>query len=346
MQNHREFRQALGSFPTGVAIITAVDSDGRRVGLTVNSFSSVSLTPPLILWSLDRNSSSFQVCMAATHFAAHVLSVDQEHLAARFGTSGIDRFAGVTLKQGEGGLPLLDECAAIFQCRTVHRYDGGDHVIFVGEVLDFTKSGCESLAFYGGRYATAIKRPDPASNEAAKVGVDLLALLLRRAYSQLAMPLRHPLQRYGLHDVHRTILSLMSMGEGRSVDETSALASLSGHKVQPEHYDELCGQNLIELRQQNGKTCVYFTPAGMALAIEQARIGKEAEEEALSAFEPQEVILLKRLLQKLINKTSEGLPDGFRKECFWRDNNIWGAPAPKSLAASALASDAVQSHSQ
>lgn len=346
MKDHRQFRQALGSFPTGVAIITAKGLNGRKAGLTINSFSSVSLTPRLVLWSLDRNSSSFQVCMAADYFAVHILAADQEHLATRFCTSGIDRFAGVDIMQGQGGLPLLGGCAAVFECRTVHRYDGGDHVIFVGEVLDFTQSGCEPLAFHGGRYAAVIKRPDTAQDADSAMGVDLMAFLLRRAYSQLAMPLRYPLQRYGLHDVHRTVLSVMSMGQGRSVDQTSALASLSGHKVQPEHYEELREQRLIELKQEGSETRVYFTPAGMALAIEQATIGQQAEEEALSVFEPQEVILLKHLLQKLIHKTREGLPEGFHKECFWRDNNIWGAPAPKGIAASASVGDITPSHSQ
>ncbi|MDS1139906.1 flavin reductase family protein [Pusillimonas sp. SM2304] len=336
MKDHRQFRQALGSFPTGVAIITAKGLNGRKAGLTINSFSSVSLTPRLVLWSLDRNSSSFPICMEADYFAVHILAADQEHLAARFCTSGIDRFAGVDTMPGQGDLPLLGGCAAVFQCRTVHRYEGGDHVIFVGEVLDFTQSRCEPLAFHGGRYAAVIKRPDTAPDDAdSAMGVDLMAFLLRRAYSQLAMPLRYPLQRYGLHDVHRTILSVMSMGQGRSVDQTSALVGLSGHQVQPEHYEELRAQQLIELKQEGSEIRLYFTPAGMALAIEQAAIGQQAEEEALSVFEPQEVIVLKRLLQKLIHKTREGLPDGFRKECFWRDNNIWGAPASKGIAAAA-----------
>ena len=346
MEDHRQFRQALGSFPTGVAIITASGQDGRRAGLTVNSFSSVSLRPRLVSWSLDRNSSSFQICMAAEYFAVHILAEDQEHLANRFCTSAIDRFAGVEVTQGQGNLPLLEGCAAIFQCRTVHRYDGGDHVIFVGEVLDFTKSGRESLAFYSGRYAAVSKQPVPLASMDSDVGVDLMAFLLRRAYSQLAMPLRFPLRRYGLHDVHRTVLSVLSMGEGRSTDEMSSLVSLSGHAVQPEHYEELCRQCLVESRKEDGQTRLYFTPAGRALVMEQAMIGKAAEDEALSDFERQEVIWLKYLLKKLIHKTSEGLPSEFRKERFWRQNNIWGAVAPEGVTTSTAVSKAAQSHSR
>lgn len=332
MNDHRQFRQALGQFPTGVAVITTCEPNGRKVGLTINSFSSVSLSPKLISWSLDRNSSSFQPFTGATHFAVHILAADQVDLANRFCTRGIDRFADVKIREGCGGLPLLDGCSALFECRTVHQYDGGDHIIFIGEVLNYTHADRTPLAFYGGKYSVVIKQPEVVDSADRNMGVDLMTFLLRRAYSQLAMPLRYPLQRYGFHDVHRTVLSILGMGEGRSVDELTTLVSLSGHKLLPEHYQDLCDEGFIELRQEAGETYVYFTSAGMALAIEQTTIGKEAEDDALSVFDQGEVVLLKNLLQKLIHKTSEGLPHGFGKEYFWRDNNIWHAPAPKSTA--------------
>src|SRR5690606_11934701 len=137
-------------------------------------FSSVSLSPKLVLWSLDRKSSSLETCMASDHFAVHILAADQEQLADQFCTRGIERFTGVQTTEGRGGLPLIDGCAAVFQCRTVHRYDGGDHIIFVGEVLDYTHGCREPLAFHGGAYAKVVKRSDVSEGAECDMGVDLM----------------------------------------------------------------------------------------------------------------------------------------------------------------------------
>lgn len=159
----QRFRQALGAFPTGVTIVTTLDAAGKDVGVTANSFNSVSLNPPLVLWSLDRNSSNFDAFIAATHFAVHVLASDQDALASLFAQRGIDRFAGLTPQRGTGGVALLDGCVAHFECRTTFRYDGGDHVIFVGEVLNFAHAPHEPLVFKRGRFALAVeKSPAPS----------------------------------------------------------------------------------------------------------------------------------------------------------------------------------------
>src|SRR4249919_2131388 len=107
----REFRGALGAFTTGVTIVTTRDDGGHDVGLTVNSFNSVSLEPPLVLWSLARNAASLPAFVAAEHFAVHILAADQEPLSNRFAQRGADKFAGLELARGEGGVPLLPGCA-------------------------------------------------------------------------------------------------------------------------------------------------------------------------------------------------------------------------------------------
>lgn len=155
----QRFRQALGSFPTGVTIITTVDAAGNDVGVTANSFNSVSLDPPLVLWSLDRKSSNFDAFIAARHFAVHILASHQETLASRFARKGIDRFEGLTVKRGSGGIALLDDCVAHFECRTAFQYEGGDHIIFVGEVLNFEHCQHEPLVFKRGRFALAVDKP-------------------------------------------------------------------------------------------------------------------------------------------------------------------------------------------
>jgi 3-hydroxy-9,10-secoandrosta-1,3,5(10)-triene-9,17-dione monooxygenase reductase component len=148
----QRYRQALGSFTTGVTIITAVDGAGADVGMTANSFNSVSLTPPMVLWSLGRSSTNIAAFLQAKHFAVHVLAVEQHDLAHRFSQRGIDRFAGLTLGRGPDGIPLLDGAAARFECRTAYQHEGGDHVIFVGEVLGFDCWEREPLVFKRGSF--------------------------------------------------------------------------------------------------------------------------------------------------------------------------------------------------
>lgn len=151
----QEFRAALGMFATGVTIVTARTAEGHVVGLTANSFNSVSLTPPLVLWSLSRAAASMAVFSAGSHYAINVLAADQKALAERFATRGADRWNGVTFTEGAGGAPLLDGAAATFECFNRSRYEEGDHVIFVGEVERCAhRIGASPLLFHGGRYYT------------------------------------------------------------------------------------------------------------------------------------------------------------------------------------------------
>ena len=157
IRDHREFRDALGSFPTGVAVVTASDGAGGHVGVTANSFNSVSLDPPLVLWSLAKTSRSRDAFHQAGWFAINILCAAQVDLSRRFATSGTDKFADVETVPGLGGVALLPGSAARFQCRTYAVYEGGDHEIFVGEVVDFDYSGRAPLVFHRGAYARAVK---------------------------------------------------------------------------------------------------------------------------------------------------------------------------------------------
>jgi flavin reductase (DIM6/NTAB) family NADH-FMN oxidoreductase RutF len=150
----QEFRAALGMFATGVTIVTALTEGGHRVGLTANSFNSVSLAPPLVLWSLARAAGSMPAFARGSHYAIHILAADQRMLAERFASKVVvDRFGGVAWQEGEHGVPLLDGVAAVFECFNRSQYEEGDHVIFVGEVercrID---PGATPLIFHGGRY--------------------------------------------------------------------------------------------------------------------------------------------------------------------------------------------------
>ena len=152
-----EFRAALGMFATGVTIVTGRDVEGRHIGLTANSFNSVSLSPPLVLWSLARAAGSMPAFSAGSHYAINILAAEQKELAERFSSRLVDRFAGVPLREGSGGVPIIEGCAAVFQCFNRSRYEEGDHVIFVGEVEHCERRlGALPLIFHGGRYFTEL----------------------------------------------------------------------------------------------------------------------------------------------------------------------------------------------
>ena len=152
-----EFRSALAMFATGVTIVTARTATGELIGLTANSFNSVSLDPPLVLWSLARAAGSLPAFSAGSHYAINILAADQRALAERFASRTADRFAGVAWTEGVGGAPLIDGAAAVFECFNRSRYEEGDHVIFVGEVERCAVlPGAAPLIFHGGRYFTEL----------------------------------------------------------------------------------------------------------------------------------------------------------------------------------------------
>jgi len=148
----RGFRNALGSFATGIAVVTTLGGEGRPLGLTVNSFNSVSLTPPLILWSLAKHLPVRDAFEACEHYAVNILAEDQQWLSRRFAGREADKFSGVAVEAGLGGVPLLAGCCARFECRNSVRHPGGDHIVFVSEVLRFDRSDRPPLLYHGGAY--------------------------------------------------------------------------------------------------------------------------------------------------------------------------------------------------
>lgn len=152
--DQNEFRRALGSFPTGVAIMTTRDGQDEPIGLTCNSFSSVSLDPPLVLWSLRKASKSIDIFREAKAFAINVLAEDQDHLSQRFATSSIlKKFENIAWSTGYSNLPLINDCVARFHCDVFAQHDAGDHIVFIGQVVKYEVVREEdSLVFYKGAY--------------------------------------------------------------------------------------------------------------------------------------------------------------------------------------------------
>jgi flavin reductase (DIM6/NTAB) family NADH-FMN oxidoreductase RutF len=159
----RQFRDALGCFATGITVITALDAEGAPVGLTANSFTSLSLDPPLVLFCVDRGIKSFEALHSNRHFAVNILGQDQETLSRKFARSGPDKWSGVEFEGWDTGCPILDGCIANLECDVESLFEGGDHVIVVGRVrrMRFESDGerCRPLLYYRGRYAAVGEAP-------------------------------------------------------------------------------------------------------------------------------------------------------------------------------------------
>lgn len=197
--NPQTFRRALGNFATGVTIITARNSQGVMVGTTASSFNSLSLDPPLILWSCIKESRGCPIYESSEHFAINVLASDQMELSNHFARQQEDKFAGTDWEEGIGGVPIFPNCAARFQCETHDKFDGGDHWIFVGKVIAFDDFGRSPLCFHQGSYATLFTHPgvapkgetDTAVNEGTgRIANHKFFLMLKavRAYQDAYQP--------------------------------------------------------------------------------------------------------------------------------------------------------------
>lgn len=144
----------MGQFLTGVTIVTAAAQDGTPLGLTVNSFTSVSLDPPLVLFCIDKKAGCYEAMVGAPGYAVHILGGDQADLSNRFAARGTDRFADLTYTRGLHGAPILPGAMALLECRTVQRVDAGDHTILIGQVerLDPGDRARSPLGYLRGRY--------------------------------------------------------------------------------------------------------------------------------------------------------------------------------------------------
>lgn len=161
----KALRAALGQFTTGVAIATALDHNKRPVGMTINSFSSVSLDPALVSWCIDQNAASYATFMEAGNFALTVLAADQADLALRFATRGADKFRGIAI--GNGQAPVIERACAWFQCEPYRSIVLGDHLMLVGKVTEFGNNDLQPLVFRGGQFQQLVATETLAARAAA-----------------------------------------------------------------------------------------------------------------------------------------------------------------------------------
>jgi 3-hydroxy-9,10-secoandrosta-1,3,5(10)-triene-9,17-dione monooxygenase reductase component len=314
----KQFRNALGAFTTGVTVVTTHHA-GLDIGLTANSFNSVSLDPPMVLWSLAKTSGSLGAFNQNDCFAVHILSNRQEALSGRFAKRGIDKFEGLELTRGHGGVPLLAGCSARFECRTAYRYEGGDHVIFVGEVVKFEHFGLPPLVFQSGSYALAVKKPAEYAAEEAAYQIDgfgrnALTYLLGRVFHQLRYRFAPQLEAHGLNDVENQVISVLGISDERQVGELDALVRLTGQSVTVAALDGLVQRGYVTLRGEGAAALASLTAAGRQLNIELVAATKALEDDALEGFDHGEVQVLTHLVQRLARATRADTPPLWKKD--------------------------------
>jgi flavin reductase (DIM6/NTAB) family NADH-FMN oxidoreductase RutF len=173
--DQRELRHALGRFATGVAIVTTIAPDGKREGVTANSFGALSLDPPLVLWSLSREAMSLQSFKVSPYFAVNVLAAHQRDLSNRFARPASDKFEGIDCPPCLGGCPTIPGCLALFECRLERTVEGGDHVVLIGRIERFSWRHGDPLVFSCGHYCLTATLPEhPRADIAPSDFADLM----------------------------------------------------------------------------------------------------------------------------------------------------------------------------
>jgi 3-hydroxy-9,10-secoandrosta-1,3,5(10)-triene-9,17-dione monooxygenase reductase component len=306
----KDFRHALGMFATGVTIVTTRSADGSPVGLTANSFNSVSLNPPLVLWSLAKSARSREAFTDAEHWNVHILAQDQEPLSNLFARAGEDKFAGQRVEEGVTPAPLLADCSARFQCRTMFQYEGGDHIIFVGEVLAYDRTERAPLLYVTGQYALASRKAGNISTEAqadaasAVYSEDMMGYLLGRAHYQFMAGFRAQLNEKGLSDPDFFALSLLSIQAPLPAAEIARHTAYTGIDIGPVLLQSLCDRGLLS----SAAAGYSLTPAGRDAILHLMAAAKSVEAHVGAQLGEGEAALLRNLLKRAIGATDPGLP--------------------------------------
>jgi 3-hydroxy-9,10-secoandrosta-1,3,5(10)-triene-9,17-dione monooxygenase reductase component len=312
--DNRELRGALSTFTTGVTIVTARTPQGHPVGVTANSFNSVSLNPPMILWSLAKSAHSLAAFEAAEYWAVHILAADQDDLSTRFARSGGDKFAGLNTETGAGNTPLLMSCTSRLQCKTAFRYEGGDHVIFVGEVVAFDRNDLPPLVFHGGQYAVAARKTEPGllsgnspRDADMSYGADFLGYLLWRANFHFRSRVLVPLSAHGLDPDSFMTLALLLHKDGRSIEQLSQGLHQLGVEGLEHNLQAFGERGWIRLQSDASQSRVWLTDAGRDMVLHIHAASKAIESDLLDRLQPGEALAFKHLLRRFIVQTDGGI---------------------------------------
>lgn len=302
-----DFRRALSQFPTGVTVITTLDADQKPVGVTASSFNTVSMDPPLVLWSVDKNAFSAKIFENAEYFAVNVLAKDQMDTSNRFASRGEDKFKDVDYRSGIGGSPLLNHFSAQFECKTWNVYEGGDHFIIVGEVQNYAYNETTSpLVFSCSSYAITGQFPKASKDQAAQlpngfVG-DLLLYLLRETYSRYSN-LLYPrfVEECGISAEEWRILILLA-DQPKTPLKQIATFVMQPVKMLKDTTEWMTEKGYI---QDEGEGELTLTVFGSELVEKLQTIATENEQQALSSLTPEHAQLLKTSLKTILEQLPE-----------------------------------------
>ncbi|RDS88970.1 p-hydroxyphenylacetate 3-hydroxylase reductase component [Pseudomonas fluorescens] len=300
----RAFRRALGNFATGVTVVTAADASGRKVGVTANSFNSVSLDPPLVLWSIDKRSSSHGVFEEASHFAVNVLAADQIDLSNNFARPKDDRFAEIAYEPGEGGAPVFADCAARFHCEKYQQVDGGDHWIMIGKVVAFDDFGRSPLLYHQGAYSmvlphTRMTRRDesqpPSSHFQGRLSHNLYYLMTQavRAYQSSYQPRQ---LSTGLRTNEARMLMVLENDARLSTSDLLREVAMPVREID-DAVANLKRKGLVD-DDEHG---VRLTAAGIEQTEDLWAIAREQQEKVFAEFNQDQIDTFKTVLQRLIS---------------------------------------------
>jgi len=318
----KDFRNALSMFATGVTIVTTRADDGAAVGMTANSFNSVSLDPPMVLWSLAKNARSLPVFSAAPFWNVHILSNDQDALSNRFARAGEDKFAGLELDPCASNMPLIRGCSARFQCRTAFQYEGGDHIIFVGEVIGYDRTDTPPLLYVTGQYAVAAHKSGPVATAPAAVDAtgaastpmaphpyseDMLGYLLGRAHYQFMARFRPALSDMRISDTEFFLLSLLSVQQPLSAAEIAGHMAYTGCTVDLNALQAACARDLL-ISSGTGADMFSLSPAGTETILHILAAAKAVEADLIGNMGQMQATALRNLLKTLLTASDPGLP--------------------------------------
>jgi flavin reductase (DIM6/NTAB) family NADH-FMN oxidoreductase RutF/DNA-binding MarR family transcriptional regulator len=302
----KDFRRALGNFATGVTVVTAQDAEGNKVGVTANSFNSVSLDPPLVLWSLVKTSSSYDIFEKSEHFAVNILAADQIDLSNNFAKPSDDKFAGIEYGLGAGNSPILKNTTANFQCEKHQVIDGGDHWIMIGKVVAFEHVGRNPLLYVQGSYAGAIPFTGSASSDHTIVPADTLKRLNNNAFYLMNKVLQKIQENYlpkqasiGLNTSEARLLLVLSDTQEVSLDELKELVTIPATDV----------ASGIERLTQTGLITPSFalTTKGQDMAARLWDIANKQQDDIFGAFSDEDYSQFKQLMQSVLKQLNESI---------------------------------------
>jgi len=304
----RAFRRALGNFATGITVVTAKGPDGKKVGVTANSFNSVSMDPPLILWSIDKRSSALETFREASHFAVNILASDQSDLSNNFARPQDDKYADVKHLDGAGGAPVFEGVAGYFECENYQFVEGGDHWIIIGKVVNFVDASRPPLVYHQGGYSMVIPHPrfqKPSEDEtkagescllSSPLGNNLFYLMIQAVNSSHANFVSQHL-KVGLRNSESRLLLVLD-----SADDTTSPADLQKAVAMPareieEAMHTLASKGLLKGTLENHQ----LTYAGHAKLKELWDIVRAEQERVFSSLNDSEMEIFKKALKMAVS---------------------------------------------